>query len=719
VVRNPPYRPDIDGLRAVAVVAVVAYHTGLPGVRGGFTGVDIFFVISGYLITGLLLLDIEQHRRVQILKFYARRARRILPTLLLVALTTVFVSAWLLSPGLGEVQRVSQGALATLLMSANFYFLHATGSYFAVRSEFQPLLHTWSLSVEEQFYFLWPTTLAAAYALFARFRAPVLWVGATTVVLITVSAVGAVVLAASHNAWAFYFTAARGWELGTGGLLAIGLPSVRGVPRRWCLTASVLGIALIVAGIATIQPDRSSPLLMAAFPVLGTSLVVAGNTFYPTGPVGRILSVRAMVQVGLASYAWYLWHWPALSIARILRAGSHDLLQDCIISIATLAVSFLTLRWYERPLRYHAGIRAAPAKLVVLAGCGATLTAAALVFGVDAWSQQTSRTAAEIALMRAKDDTAEQGQCLLSLGSAEGETAPTDCLASGNRPRVILWGDSIADRFSPALHEWASRHGVTATVEQLTKPACPPVLNSLPTQPLLGAWKPYYGCRSFNAWVENRFSLAATASNRSGVLLSAAWWPRATDYDLRRLGGIESRHSFDISATTTKDSLSVFEAAMRSTLRDITDHGLRAVIVLQTPILVSPGGGDALDAPDCLFRKNEHDCAMALAVHRQLADPVNRILTRLAGEFPDVRVFDPAPFLCPEERCPARIDGIVAYTDYEHISATMARALTGALVPYLDWLTAPRPMGGRQQPEKLAPPADLHGERQTSRWMQE
>ena len=679
------YRPDIDGLRAIAVGAVIAYHTGIPGFRGGFIGVDIFFVISGYLITGLLLQDINKHGRVRIFEFYARRVRRILPTLLLVVLATVLASAIFLASALGEIQGVSKSALATLLISANFYFLKESGNYFATRSEFLPLLHTWSLSVEEQFYLVWPAMLVAAQAIASKSRSPVLWFSVALGVLVFASAGYAVLLASRNENLAFYLTTARGWELGTGGLLALGLPRLKPVPRRWGLTASVVGVGLIATGIVFIPADRSSPLLLVAFAVLGTSLIIFGNTVYRNGPIGRFLSLHAMVQVGLVSYAWYLWHWPALSIVRILALGRPDLLRDCMISLSTLALSFLTLHWYERPLRFHVGIRNVPARWVVMTGCSATVVALALVSGVGLWVRHAPRTAAETALFAAKGDF--ESKCLVSVGS--NETAPASCLASGDLPRVVLWGDSIADRLSPALQEWESQRGSEIAVEQLTKAGCPPLLNVLPTQPHIGSWKPYFACRSFANWVANRLDLAG-ATGRSGVLLSAAWWPRATDLDLRQFGETEPRHTFDINARTTKESLSILEAAMRSTLRDITDHGLRAVVVLQTPILVSPWGG-YIFAPECLFRRSERDCAMPLSFHRQLANPVNQILTRVAGEFSDVRVFDPTPLFCPEESCPARINGIVAYTDGAHISATMSRTLASALAPYFDWLIAARP----------------------------
>jgi len=684
IASKPKYRPDIDGLRAIAVGAVVAYHTGVPGFVGGFTGVDVFFVISGYLITGLLLLDIERYGRIRLLDFYARRARRILPTLILVVLTTVIVSFFLLSSALGEIQRVLKSAYATLLMAGNFYFLRGAGDYFGVRSELQPLLHTWSLSVEEQFYLVWPAVLALTCVVCARTSNPRRWLVITLAASVVASFAFAVMLASWSNVWAFYLAPARAWELGIGAIIATLPFSARGVPLFLASAASVLGLVLILIGITTISSQLFSPFVLAALPILGTSLVIVGNTLDPTGAVGRILSSRALVQVGLVSYAWYLWHWPALSIARILDVGRHDLFRDSIISASTLALSFVTLRFFERPLRFRLGARLS-ARGVVISGCGAILVASLLVFGLHVRSGRAPQDSKEVALLRAKADTPDEA-CLLGLGSHE-ITTPSACLAPAQLPRVILWGDSIGHRFTPALQHWAARHRVQIGTEILTKSACPPLFDVLPTEPRRGDWMPYDGCQSFNRWVEERLSLAA-ATGGSGVLISSLWWPRATDFDLRKVGDNEARASFDLNARTTGDALKTFESALRSTLRRITDRGLRVVIVLQTPVLMATWDGPALEAPDCLFRRSDADCSMPLLFHDQLSNSVNSIIKKVATESSNVRVFDPIPVLCREGKCPAKVDGIIAYTDFLHLSVTMSVAFTEALTPYLDWLIA-------------------------------
>jgi peptidoglycan/LPS O-acetylase OafA/YrhL len=691
------YRPDIDGLRAIAVGAVIAYHAGLPLVPGGFTGVDIFFVISGFLLTGIMLEDIHREGRVRILAFYARRVRRILPTLLLVVIVTEMATALLLSSALGEPQRISRSALSALLMLANIHFLRAGEDYFAGPSDFDPFLHTWSLSVEEQFYLLWPALFALGSMVFARSRARHLWLGISLAALCLISWACAALLAHWRAPWAFYLTAARGWELGCGGVLAIGLPVLRGMPRRLASIVSMVGVCLLAAGIFLVPSDESSPLTLAAFPVLGAVLVVAGNTAHPGGVVGRLLSFSTLVRVGLASYAWYLWHWPALSLTRILTLGGHHPLRDAAIALATLGLSFVTLRWYERPLRYYrSGDRPVASIWICCAGGAATAAAFCLVFGLGYWARHRPLSVAEAAVVRASEDAVSG--CLAFIGSRE-VVAPSGCLATGREPKLVLWGDSIADRWAPALTDWRSRTADPVSFEQLTKSACPPVMKLVPTEPLAGDWKPYEGCRSFNDWAMDRLP-RTNPTGQSGVVIAANWWLRATDLDLRRLGRPEARQSFDVSATTTTASLSVLESGMRATLRDITGRGMRVVLILQSPMLMRADENALIDAPVCLFRSTRRDCEMPRVLHERLSAPANQVLIKVAAEFPEVRTFDPTPLFCPGETCPAQVGDTIAYTDHVHFSASMARGMSGELGPYLDWLTAPRgstPAAGRDR----------------------
>jgi len=538
-----------EALPCKAVLAVVAYHSGIPGIHGGFVGVDVFFVISGFLITGLLMNDLEQHGRIDFLKFYARRVRRLMPTLLLVVLATVVAASCLLSAAFGEVQGVTRSAIATLLMFSNLHFLHDFHDYFGNRAEFQPLLHTWSLSVEEQFYLGWPAAMAIIWIAWARFGMPRRRLASARGLLALASAAFAIATAVWHNTWTFFLTPARGWELGLGGLVAVGLPMAHRIPRMLAASLALAGLVLIATGVALIVPGGLFPMPAALIPVLGACLVIAGNAGCPGGPAGRLLSTPAMVAIGLVSYEWYLWHWLVLSISRILTLGEPNLIRDTLLSLGTLALSFATVRYYANPLRFEIAPRATSTRVVACGGA-ATLVAVAIALAAGHLADVYPKTDRDLALLQAKKDfPADRGRCHLDL--IPGSVGP--CLAPGATPRILLWGDSMADRWAPAIQDWTNAHESSVAIERLTKDACPPLIGALPTQPRTGSWTPYVACRSFNDAVAGRLAVA-DAAGHSGVVLSAAWWPRATDSDLTRIGATERRLSFDVSARDTEQS---------------------------------------------------------------------------------------------------------------------------------------------------------------------
>lgn len=675
------YRPDIDGLRAVAVLGVVAFHAGVPGIAGGFTGVDVFFVISGFLITSLLLQELALNDRIDFWRFYARRARRLMPTFLLVLVTTLAAGVWLLSPALGEVQSLSKAAIAATLMVANVFYLRRLESYFSGPAEFEPLLHTWSLSVEEQYYLVWPALLTAAWMLGTRYRRPRMAVTVVLAAALVLSAATCWFWAEWRNPWAFYLLPARAWELAAGGALAMGLAD--GVSRRPVLgaIAGLAGAGLIAAAMLIAPPAAWFPSPAAAVPVAGAVLVILGNAWSPRNPVAVGLGLRPLVAIGLASYAWYLWHWPALSLVRIATLGQTDVARDVSISVATLVLSFATLRFYENPLR-HRRI-ASGGKVLGAAWASASLVVAA-AGGLIWLSGIVQPTPAERALIEAKADTPRtQRDCHIGLGDA-GSKKLGPCLARTERPRLLLWGDSYADHWSPALYGWANGQREKPEIEHLTKDACPPLPGLSPTETRVGLWKPYAGCRAFNDLAQERLAAAAT-SRQAAVVFSSAWWFRATGFDLTAGGWfLEPHHSFDESAHGVAASLAALEDRLGHVLEQVHAKGLRAVIILQSPQLLEPQGR-RLRAPECLFRQSDAACAVPAALHHARVAQVHAAIARVAARFETVRLFDPADGLCNATTCPARIDGIVAYTDDGHISASMSRVLLDRLAPLLDW----------------------------------
>lgn len=458
----------IDGLRAIAVLAVVAYHAGLP-VPAGFVGVDVFFVISGYLITRLLADEVRGTGRVDFLHFYARRARRILPAAVLVVVVTLALSM-LLPSGRGEV---AESAAAAGVFGANFYFQAATGGYWSASAETMPLLHLWSLSVEEQFYLLWPLLLLAVR------RAPLHWL----VVVAVASFVLAEALMVTHPQAAFYQMPARAWELAAGGIVAV--RSFR-VPRL----AAPVGLVLTLA--ACFLPLPHFPGVGALPAVAGAALLIAA---IHSGQSVRVLELRPVVYVGLVSYSLYLWHWPLLVLDRALRVGDAPLAVRLALCGGAFVLAAMSYRYVETPFR---NLHTHPRKVVV-----AGLVCVALVGCIGlagAMSAPPKQTAPVVTYKR----------CPQFNPDAPSPTNPA-CNVVG--PRIVVMGDSMANAWQPiALAVSGERRMPLVT---MSRDGCPPATGTLALR------DPGEGrrCR-----VLNDQRLAYVAAHRPEVVVLVSRW---------------------------------------------------------------------------------------------------------------------------------------------------------------------------------------------------
>ena len=455
---HPKYRPDIDGLRAIAVGSVLAYHAFPSLLPGGFIGVDIFFVISGFLITTILLQSLAAGD-FSYGDFYARRIRRIFPALVLVLLATLAFGWYVLLPG--EFSQLGKQTTGGAAFFANLVFLGEAG-YFDATAETKPLLHLWSLGIEEQFYIFWPLLLGLAW----RRRWPMLRV---TLAVAVISFLVNVLTVQPHRAAAFYSPLSRAWELMAGGLLAAmrlqAASNGSAQQRPWTKhVQSVVGMGLIVLGLFMTRSTKAFPGWWALLPVLGAVSCIAAG---PNGVLNRyLLSNRVMVWIGLISYPLYLWHWPLLSYARIVASGEPPLQMRIVLVAAAVVLAWATYRFLERFVKLHLS----QGMLRGLAGGGAALAlAGALVFLGTPPPRNDSQALQAVADATREDnyyggfeETALGGQFVYRTGSG--------------RQNVLLIGDSHVEQYAPrALELVRTQPGKARTVYFATKGSCPPV----------------------------------------------------------------------------------------------------------------------------------------------------------------------------------------------------------------------------------------------------
>lgn len=461
----PWRRADIQGLRALAVLAVIAFHADLP-VPGGFTGVDIFFVISGYVIT-LLLLRQHAKGRISLATFYARRTQRLLPALA-VMVVIVFVLSWLIESPFGAQQATAATGIGAMLLVANIVIIRSTGDYFASAAESNPLLNTWSLSVEEQFYLVFPLVVVIAltrvhrrYGLF--------------VIVATVTAVSFVVSLAltfgwsplgvtnQPQTWAFYLSPTRAWEFGAGALLAIAIArhSWRPTPAQSRILAW-LGAGLVAASLWSINPKMPFPGIAALLPVLGTTALIAAGL--RSNPITRALSARPWVLVGDASYSLYLWHWPVIVLAIAVWPGPFTPVLAAVASIVPAVISY---RYLENPIRN----RKMKQRTVVIGGLA--VTTSVVVFG---WVLMTfgTRTIPEIQdlnTQRQQQVASELAGCFVFGTYTPEDTADCWFRTPNADGWVLLAGDSHAAHLSDAVVSVAQNRSLD--VYSVTGGKCP------------------------------------------------------------------------------------------------------------------------------------------------------------------------------------------------------------------------------------------------------
>ncbi len=663
------YRPEIDGLRAVAVLLVVLYHVGVPGITGGFIGVDVFFVISGYLITSLLVLEAETRGRISLSSFYARRIRRLFPALMVVVVVTLLLGAVWLLPVFSEQTDLAKSAIATAFYVSNVYFWRFTGDYFGAPAELEPLLHTWTLAVEEQFYLFWPV-LIIGVSWFARsrgadFKRLLLVVIA---ILFVVSLVIGVSQTAAHPRAAFYLMPARAWEFAAGGILALVLPRQgRSVAGAGWLAA--LGLLLIVGAALYLNDRAPFPGLNALYPTLGACGVIAGGALNQDSPAVRFLTTRPMVLIGLWSYSWYLWHWPLLAISRANALQNPDLPTDLGIGVVSLFAAAVTYYCIENPIRYkRPGPFSKPVSTLWMGAVISVLIAAsAAMLALSA--RHVGREPRYAAAEAARYDTPPLRRACHQDDPFRGLADRSRCIM-GNpaKVRAMLWGDSHADHLSPLMQAYVAEQGSIGMIHR-SYSSCRPLETKAGEVMELTS-----GCLEFNEAVQKELVELRTQGLK-GVVLSAMW---ITLYKDKVKAFSAGPPAFGNPPSTAQADYATH--AVDEIVSKLVSEGLRVLIVAPTWIMPHR-------VPQCLVRHNNEECSAQRApvdVQRRAAvAALRKIESEHRGS---VRVWDPIDDLCDAQICPAARGTMAMYTDDLHLSASAARQLLPSAREPLTWL---------------------------------
>jgi peptidoglycan/LPS O-acetylase OafA/YrhL len=646
------YRAEIDGLRAVSVILVLLFHLASPIAPGGFVGVDVFFVISGYLISGILVHALKT-RTFSVTSFYERRVRRIIPALMVVIAFCLIAGFVLLTPG--DYRQSATSALYALAGVSNVYFLDNTG-YFDGGAEFMPLLHTWSLGVEEQFYLVWPMFLFACFRLSgSRKEGPL--VGILCVIAVSF-ALALWTLSFAPKA-AFYLPHTRGFELAAGALLAI-LPRHGAEVSRWLGEAMPLaGLGLIVWSALTLSSRAPYPGWEAIYPVLGAALVLYQSPHRPFA--ARLLSTPPLVFIGKISYSLYLWHWPLLVYWRHFTNGA-ALTQSAAAGIGACSVlaAWLSFSFVEQPFRKPVLARRAIFSTAATAGLILAIIAL-MVVGMQGFPD---RIAVDFRTLGDRKVTwlwpCPQDVELLGLPSS-GDARHT-CVVGADwhsaKLHALLWGDSHAQHLMP-LFDLAGRE---ANVAIAVADRCPAILHRGGVQRYWSFDPPVYNdmCAIHHDAV---VGFLRNSPDLQLVILASAWSLLPNQLYLT-----------DPDKRSVEDGLRLLRAGLDGLLVDIAASGRNTVVFADVPSI------PLKDPAACGFGLPRRGCSGDLGhTVRQNLDAsqiaTHAVLRAAADAQANVIFFAPEDYLCDPQRCRLEVRGEFLYQDDTHFRRNMTEGV--------------------------------------------
>ncbi len=637
--RETEFRADIEGLRAVAVLAVVFYHAQAAGFVGGFIGVDVFFVISGYLITQLLMRELKETGRINVLSFWARRARRLLPNALLTLLVTIILVALAQAPTLLEATKYD--VVAALVYLANYHFAARAVDYFDAGALASPVLHFWTLSVEEQFYIGLPLLLSLIVYFW---RAPSRRTVSFILIIIAISSFAASLLwMTKSQPAAFFHTESRIWQIALGGILAMNLWAVHRLPGGVLSALSWIGLLTILTCALTIDDSFPYPGLWALLPAFSSVAIIAGGLGGQLGP-NNILALSPLRWIGRLSYSIYLWHWPLLVLAPLMFPEFAFAKYAALLAI--LPVSAAAYYLVENPIRQNQPLKKTPGRVLASAGTASLSVAiAALLLPNVLLTTDPEKQARHKLALKAKSDRAREliPNCALRIGDYKIKTCR---FGDENADRVaVLIGDSHAEHLFAGLNAASKKENWA--LHTWTKASCPPVdvkyvhADSKTLDETCVKWR--------------EAVIARILSDKPSVVFIASWSGIA-----KWVIDPETGKRLDIKTAQVR-----WKEGFEKVVRRLTDAGLKVVVIRGTPRTRRP---------------NVLDCVAAMGPG-YCGTPKNEALNAYAPELevarkiPNVDMLDLTDSFCGRNVCYAMIDGKIVYRDKTHITATFSKSL--------------------------------------------
>lgn len=666
------YRSELDGIRALAIVSVIAYHAGVPYFSRGFVGVDFFFVISGYLITSILAQEVLFTGCLDLKTFYARRIRRLIPAALFMLTICAALYAWFIPPVLGNYHALVRSVISNAFFASNFFFYRQTSGYFDESMAQFPLLHTWSLSVEEQYYLLWPlmiwgiakwqahSTAQHNYFHLIRKLRGLLW-------FLFVASLGfCIYYTTIDSKFAFYLLPARVWEFAAGGLLALYLLHVtasneitsKQVSRTWSGTGlATLGVILCILSITYVDDNTLYYQgLWAVWPVAGTTALIAGLTLHRAGFWSRFFSFRPLVWLGLLSYGWYLWHWPLLTIYKIYSLGEDTLVLRILSCLVALVAAYVSYRFVEQPIRERRPWLFASAKGSLFAGGAMVLLMVSIAVALLASKEFQQLDPKHKRLEEAKDDRTDLAFCATP-NHAFSELTICNTNTKGvdkKAPIIVLWGDSHADHFMATLFAKYPEHNI----HKMVFPGCPPLIDDG-----LIVYNYKTACQAFN--ISAMAHIKSLGTQMDHLYLSARW---PVYFGHAPISIAENTSTYPRGAGMYES----MKFGLANVLTQLTQWSVKTTVLGATPELI-------LNSPKCLMKRPYSTCDISRKLSDAYLNPSYTALRDIVRTSQYTKLIDMRSYFCNTTTCFSSRDGQPLYTDDNHITATTARELAAKL----------------------------------------